>query len=298
MSRKSSFSLPKKAVLGRGLESLFPSSLGGEILKEKSPVFFLDISRLRANPRQPRKNFDKQALWQLSESIKRHGLIQPVLVRQSGSQYEIIAGERRWRAAAMAGLHEIPVWLVKKKKEESVILALIENLQREGLNPIELANSYKKIMQEQNLTQEQVADRLSIARASLANQLRLLNLDPKVQNLLMEKKLSFSLAKVLLMEKNPATQRKLAEYFYLKKMGVQEAQKFLLRKKKQEKKSPQDQKISLSSQEMHLLKKIQDLHGVKSSLQLKKKGGELRLRFYSKEELNYLLGILCQNPES
>ena len=281
----------RKQVLGRGLESLF-SSPNEQKFKKSSFVSTLGIEQICPSPHQPRQVFDKEFLKSLAASIKKNGLIQPIIVKKKDStKYEIIAGERRWRAAGQAGLHEVPVYILEK---DNPFLSLIENLQREDLNPIELAEAYQKLMESQKLTQEQLAEKLEIPRATLANQLRILKLATEVKQLVLKGKLSFTLAKILLQEKNPSHQIKWAQFFVQNNTGARKAQKLLSQKvlkknslTKQEIKSWQKQAIS----------NIQELHGIKSLIRFKKKGGELCLRFFSEKELHYLIDILLRSSK-
>ena len=291
MSAKNSSlsSSSRRQVLGRGLDSLFsPASEQSQRIQKN--VLMLGIEKIQPSPHQPRRVFDKEFLKELAHSIKKNGLIQPVIVRKAGLKYEIVAGERRWRAAAQAGLHEIPVRVLEFEKDNP-FLSLVENLQRQDLNPIELAQAYKKLMQNNQFTQEKLADQLGIPRATLANQLRILKLSPEVQKLVLEGKLSFALAKVLLQEKDFSVQLKWAKSFVKNRTGVRKAQK-LLSSVQSSSKAPQQAK-SWQSQAMN---KIQDIHGVKSSLRFKKKGGELCLRFFSDEQLHYLMDVLVRRP--
>ena len=282
-----------RRVLGRGLDNFFSSSKEDSEKQgnqRRSSVRFLGIEQIQPNPHQPRRVFDKEFLKELADSIKKNGLIQPVIVKQVGSQYEIVAGERRWRASAQAGLHEIPVRVLEVEKDNP-FLSLVENLQRQDLNPIELAQAYEKLMQEQKLTQEKLADQLGIPRTTLANQLRILKLPLEVRTLILEGKLSFALAKILLQEKETSTQIKWAHYFVKNKTSVREAQKRLLSGKLKKRKKENQQQKSWQTQ---AIEKIQDLHGVKTSLHFKKKGGDFSLRFFSDEQLRYLMDILLR----
>ncbi len=279
----------RRSVLGRGLENLFPASPLQEL-----DHLLVEIEKLTPNPHQPRKVFNKEALKDLSESIKRNGLIQPIVARRVGTKLEIIAGERRWKAAALAGLSEVPVRVWNKNEKQSAVLALIENLQRQNLNPIDLAEGYKKIIKDQNLTQEQLADKLAIPRASLANQLRLLNLTPSVKQWVREEKLSTAHAKLLLKEKDPIQQSSMAEYFISHSTGVREAEKILQKTKLKKVKSSS---LALSNTPpwcKQALKKIQEKHGIKTKLCFQKKGGVLLLRFYSEKELKFLLNFFLK----
>ena len=210
-----SSSQAKRNRLGRGLDVLLGPS------PSKSEVLLLDIEKAFPNKNQPRKNFEKQALLELSESIKEHGVLQAILVKKTEEGYQIIAGERRWRAACMAGLKKVPAVLKKSTtKKEIDLWALVENLQREDLNPMEQAQAIQKIMEESQWNQEILAKRLGLSRPSLANSLRLLNLDPEVQQLVSDKKLSFSQARELLQFKEPKKQREMAQACLKKSLTV------------------------------------------------------------------------------
>ena len=272
----------RRQALGRGLENLFPTS-------EIQHKTLLSIDKIHPNPRQPRRVFDKILLKELADSIRKNGLIQPVVVRKKSSKYEIVAGERRWRAAGLAGLHEIPVWILKQE-QINPFLSLVENLQREDLNPIELATAYKTLLEEQKISQEKLAKHLSLPRTTLTNSLRLLKLGKTAQELVLKGQLSFAVAKVLLQEKDLDTQSKWAKYFAKHRTGVRKATALLSpkNKKKQAKQLKKQHKTSLN-----LLK---DRHGVKAQIHFRKKGGELRLRFFSDKELNMLMSLLLDSP--
>ena len=202
--------------LGRGLDFLLGPS------DSSSQTLLLDIEKVYPNKEQPRKDFDKEALRELAESIRKNGLLQAILVEKKEEHYQIIAGERRWRAAGLAGLKKIPALLkINVEEKDSSLWALIENLQREDLNPIEQAQAFKKIMQESGWGQEVLAEKLALSRSSLANSLRLLNLDPEVQKLVREKKLSFSQARELLKFKDLKKQREMAQICLKQSLTVQ-----------------------------------------------------------------------------
>jgi len=190
--------------LGRGLEALLgPSQNQNELLS-------LDIEKIEPNRSQPRSYFNKKNLEELADSIKKNGVLQPLLVEKNTEKYQIIAGERRWRAAALAGLKKIPVLLKKTNQQKKQLWALIENLQREDLSPIEEARAFQKIMVENDLNQETLAQKLGRSRSSLANSLRLLQLDKEVQQMIEEKRISFAQARELLRFKSPLVQKKMA----------------------------------------------------------------------------------------
>lgn len=204
----------KNNRLGRGLDALLGPS------KQEDKVLLLDIEKIYPNKEQPRKAFDKENLKELSASIKANGILQPILVQKAGSQYQIIAGERRWRATCMAGLHKIPVIVRNPEAGQKSVWALIENIQREELNPIEKARAFKKVIDEKNISQEALAENLGQSRSSLANFLRLLQLDKEVQKLVEIKKISFAQARELLRLKSPKEQREMAKACLKKSLTV------------------------------------------------------------------------------
>ena len=248
---------------------------------------YLGIEQIYPNPRQPRRIFEKEFLAGLARSIKENGLIQPVIVKKAGTGYEIVAGERRWRAAIEAGLHKIPVRILEK---DSPFLPLVENLQRRDLNPVELARAYKTLLQREKLTQEELAHRLGLARATLANQLRVLSLPEEVQKLILEGKLSFAVAKIVLKEKDPALQIQWGRRFAQKKAGVRQAERMFSNRS-----SKARPVKALKPWQTQALNKIRDLQGVKATLRLQKTGGELCLRFFSEEELSQLMDLLLSS---
>ena len=209
--------------LGKGLDSLIPDAVGeAKVKKEaevKAPVkeekkeaeTIVKITMVEPNRKQPRKNFDEDALQELSDSIKQFGLIQPILVQDRKDHYEIIAGERRWRAAKMAGLKEVPVIIRDYTEQEIMEISLIENIQREDLNPIEEAQAYKRLLTEFNLKQDEVAERVSKSRAAVTNSIRLLKLDDRVQQMVIDDMISTGHARALLAVEDHEEQYMLAQ---------------------------------------------------------------------------------------
>ena len=222
--------------LGKGLDSLIPSS---EPIKNKAdsksksdekaekPDTFVDINLVEPNREQPRKHFDEDALQELSDSIKQYGLIQPILVQDRKSYYEIIAGERRWRASKMAGLKKVPVIIRNLTEQEIVEISLIENIQREDLNPIEEAQAYKRLLEEFNLKQDEVAERVSKSRTAVTNSLRLLKLCDEVQQMIISNMLSTGHARAIITVEDPEEQYALAQKIFDEKMSVREVEKYI-----------------------------------------------------------------------
>ena len=209
--------------LGKGLDSLITNAVGEAKNKQegkkpstdsKGPETIVKITKVEPNREQPRKNFDEDALQELADSIKQFGLLQPILVQDRKDYYEIIAGERRWRAAKLAGLKEVPVIIRNYTEQEIVEISLIENIQREDLNPIEEAQAYKRLLTEFNLKQDEVAERVSKSRAAVTNSIRLLKLSDEVQQMVIDEMISTGHARALLAVENPDEQYALAQRIF------------------------------------------------------------------------------------
>ena len=254
----------KKMGLGRGLNTLIPKapivdeedieqvkkkvsrSSKTKKKEETKKELTLPIDKIEPNPDQPRNQFDEDTLQELADSIKQYGMLQPILVTPKDDFYEIIAGERRWRAAKQAGLNEVPVMIRKYNENEIVEIALIENIQRDNLNPIEEAMAYKRLMEEFELKQDEVATKVSKSRASITNSLRLLKLDPRVQKMLEEEMISTGHARALLAISNKDKQYEIAQKVFDEKLSVRDIEKLvkdlkkIKKNKKEEKKSIND----------------------------------------------------------
>jgi len=274
-------SLKKNSRLGRGLDSL----LGPPIeLKALS----LDIEKIHPNQHQPRRHFEAKDLEGLQESIKNHGVLQPILVQAKGEHYEIIAGERRWRAALKAGLHKIPAIVKNPTKQEAPLWALLENLQRKDLNPLEEAKAYKMILESQGIKQSDLAKTLGISRSALTNSLRLLKLDKQVQNHLEQGQISLSQAKELLSLKSLEQQRQLASKCIQKKLTVRSLVKI---QKTKTQPLPYWVTQSLSRLEQIFFRKVQ------IKMPSNQKQGRLSFVFHSEEELKDLLKKLGETKK-
>lgn len=226
--------------LGKGLDSLIPNALGEtktkkettvksktETTEGKEPQTLVKITKVEPNREQPRKNFDEDALQELADSIKQFGLLQPILVQNRKDYYEIIAGERRWRAAKLAGLKEVPVIIRNYTEQEIVEISLIENIQREDLNPIEEAQAYKRLLTEFHLKQDEVAERVSKSRAAVTNSIRLLKLNEEVQRMVVDEMISTGHARALLAVENPEEQYNLAQRIFDEKLSVRDVEKLV-----------------------------------------------------------------------
>ena len=282
-----------KRGLGKGLDSLIPK---GEAVKKSSSksnngVVELDINQVEPNKNQPRKNFDQDALNELADSIRQYGVIQPIVVQKIDDYYEIIAGERRWRAAKIAKLKKIPVVIKNFSEQEIVEIALIENIQREDLNPIEEAEAYKRLIDEYNLKQEEMAERLSKSRTSITNSMRLLKLSSKVQKLVISGELSSGHARALIPVEDTKKQYTLALEIIKNKLSVRETEKLvkaLLEPKKKVKKAVPENDFVYRDIEG----KIKDIVGTKVKINNKPGGkGKIEIEYYSTEDLERLIDL-------
>ena len=277
----------KKGGLGRGLESLFEDAardVGG-------PVSTLPLREIEPDKDQPRKDFDEQALSELADSISRHGLLQPIAVRATaGGAYKIIAGERRWRAARLAGLSEVPVVIKDVTDAEAMELALIENLQREDLDPVEEAMGYRQLMDKCELTQEQAAQKIGKSRSAVANSLRLLNLPEEVLAFLKEGKLSAGHAKVLLGLPDTALMKQAAETVVGQNLNVRQTEALCKKLAKPQKPpKPQPLRPALAGEVECALREVL---GSEVKVDYKNGQGSLTVHFYSDEQLSAFANLL------
>ncbi len=288
--------------LGKGLDSLIPSTLGEtktkkEVIKqdkEKGPETLVKITKVEPNREQPRKNFDEDALLELADSIKQFGLLQPILVQDRKDYYEIIAGERRWRAAKLAGLKEVPVIIKNLTEQEIVEISLIENIQREDLNPIEEAQAYKKLLQEFNLKQDEVAERVSKSRTAVTNSMRLLKLSEEVQQMVINEMISTGHARALLGVEDPEEQYILAQKIFDEKLSVRDVEKLVKNLHKPAKpKKVDDKTLELIYKDME--EKLKQALGTKVSVSSKGEGaGKIEIEFYNHQDLDRLMDIFMK----
>ena len=231
--------------LGKGLDLLIPeantSIKNKDITEENKPDLFVKITKVEPNRNQPRKNFDEDTLMELAESIKQFGLLQPILVQDKKDYYEIIAGERRWRAAKIAGLKEIPVIIRNYSEQEIVEISLIENIQRENLNPIEEAMAYQRLLTEFHLKQDQLAERISKSRTVITNAMRLLKLDDRVQKMIISDMISAGHGRTLVTIEDKDKQYDLAMKVFDEKLSVRETEKIVKKMLNPEKKTKTEQ---------------------------------------------------------
>ena len=278
----------KKTGLGKGLDALFSTPVVEEQSTSEELVKKLKINEIEPNKGQARKIFDDEALEDLAASIKEYGVIQPIVVAKKDKYYEIIAGERRWRASKKAGLDEIPAIIRSDDEQTNVEISLIENIQREDLNPIEKARGIKFLMDEYNLTQQKVADKLGKSRSSIANTVRILNLDERVINLALEGKLSEGHCKSLMAIDDNERQFQMANYIIESGDSVREAEKKMKVRKKVSKK--QDNKYIPIYRDIE--DTFQGFFGTKVKLDAGEKKGKIIIQYTSNDDLERILGLL------
>ena len=304
---------PKRG-LGRGLSNLIPTddttedvstktskqTKTGTVTKTevvKKVEQTLNINRIEPNKNQPRKEFNEDALQELADSIKQFGVIEPLVVVKRKGYYELIAGERRWRAARLAGLKEVPVVIKDYDDQQIVEIALIENIQREDLNPIEEAHAYERLIQEFNLTQDEVAERVSKSRTTVTNALRLLKLTEKVQQMLIDDMLSTGHVRALITIADPQLQYETAMYIFDKKLSVRETESYvkkLLNKKPKEKTSEKEDS-ELSFLYKAIENRLKESLGTKTTIKAKTKdSGKIEIEYYSQEDLERITQLLAQ----
>ncbi len=294
----------KKKGLGKGLDSLIPDNKSmkpatpdksAEEKKDaeiKAGVQTMKINEVEPNRDQPRKNFDEDALLELSDSIKQFGVLQPLLVRKRKDYYEIIAGERRWRAAKLAGIKEVPVIEKEYTDQEILEIGLIENIQRENLNPIEEAIAYKRLLEEFNLKQDEVAERVSKSRTAVTNSMRLLKLSDKVQQMIIDDMISTGHARALLAIDDPELQYTLANKIFDEKLSVRETEK-LVKEIKNPKKPKEKKVIENAFIYQDLEEKMKGVFGTKVSIASRGKGkGKIEIEYYSDDELEHLFDMM------
>ena len=263
---------------------------------EKAAEVVVKITMVEPNRKQPRKNFDEDSLQELCDSIKQVGLIQPILVQDRKDHYEIIAGERRWRAAKMAGLKEIPVIIRDYSDQEIMEISLIENIQREDLNPIEEAQAYKRLLTEFNLKQDEVAERVSKSRAAVTNSIRLLKLNERVQQMVIDDMISTGHARALLAVEDPEAQYILAQQIFDERLSVREVEKLVkkLNAPEKEKKKTENKTMQVIYQDIE--EKLKQRLSTKVTVSSKGEGsGKIEIEFYTHEDLDRLLEIIGNN---
>ena len=294
-----------KKGLGKGLDSLItdkvnkPAATSTKVEKPTSEhaadAIIMDINKVEPNRDQPRIKFDEDALLELSESIKQFGVLQPLLVTEKEDYYEIIAGERRWRAAKLAGMKQVPVIIKKLSEQEIMEISLIENIQRENLNPIEEALAYKRLINEFNLKQDEVAERVSKSRTAVTNAMRLLKLNDKVQQMVIDEMLTTGHARALLAIDDQEKQYTAAQQIFDQKLSVRDTEK-LVKSLQNEKKNPKE-KTTLDPKYQAIYNDLEEqmkkVFGTKVLINSKdEKSGKIEIEYYSQDELDRIIDLI------
>ena len=293
----------KKGGLGKGLDSLITDKVNkpgaakdASLTPTEDQAVMVSINKVEPNKEQPRKHFNEDALLELSESIKQMGIIQPIVVQDRNSYYEIIAGERRWRAAKQAGLKKIPVIIKNYTEQEIVEISLIENIQREDLNPIEEAFAYKRLLEEFNLKQDEVAERVSKSRTAVTNSIRLLKLNEKVQQMVIDDMIQTGHARALLGIEDLEKQYNMAQKVFDEKLSVRETEKLVkkVQKEKEEvEKTKMDKQLEIVYQDLE--EKLKQILGTKVSINAKDENkGKIEIEYYNKEDLDRLIDMILK----
>ncbi len=290
--------------LGKGLDALIPNGINTKSkndvnkieIEEKSGETLVNITKIEPNREQPRKKFDEDSLEELAESIKQFGLLQPIIVQDKKNYYEIIAGERRWRAAKKAGLKEIPVIIKNLTEREIVEISLIENIQRENLNPIEEAQAYKRLLTEFNLKQDEVAERVAKSRTAVTNSMRLLKLCENVQQMVIAGTLSTGHARALITIEDPEQQSEIAKRIIDEKLSVRDVEKLV----KNLGKPVKNKKVISSDKSLEAIYKdieenLKQKLSTKVSITSKGNGtGKIEIEFYSHDDLEKIMDLLSK----
>ena len=287
----------KRTGLGKGLDSMIPPKATQRAVKEdkntvsKTGETILKINEVEPNKKQPRKFFNEEALQELSDSIKQHGIVQPLVVAKKDDYFEIIAGERRWRAAKLAGVKEVPVIIKDYSSQEIVEIALIENIQREDLNPIEEAKAYQRLIKDYRLKQDEVAEKVSKSRAAITNSLRLLKLDERVQDMVIEGKISSGHARTIITIEDKDKQYMIAQKIFDEKLSVRDVEKLmkaLEAPEKPEKKAPKNDFVYRD-----LEQKMKAIMGTQVVIKNKNNNkGKIEIEYYSQAELERIYELL------
>ncbi len=278
-----------KRGLGKGLEALIPKTEH----KVEGFVIEIDIESLTPSLFQPRKNFDREKMEELKGSIKKHGIIQPIVVRKMANGYETVAGERRLKAAKEIGLKKIPAIIKSINNEKSLEIALVENIQREDLNPVEQANAFKRLIDEFKLTQQELAEATGKSRALVTNTIRLLKLNPDIQKNISEGKISFGHAKLLLSIEDEEVQKAVCDRIIANDLSVRDTERLIKNIEKVQKKQFKVKNITIE-RFPEVEGKLRDILGTKISILYDGKKGNISIEFYSKEDLRRIAGLLLK----
>lgn len=284
--------MAKKFTLGKGLSALIPEET--EEMREENNKILISINKIKSDEKQPRKLFDSEKIAELAESIKTHGIIQPLILRKyMEDQYIIVAGERRWRAAKMAGVKEIPAVIMELSDRDILEISLIENIQRQDLNPIEEALAYRKLLNEFKITQEELSKRIGKSRVAIANTIRLTNLDERVQQYIIESIITEGHGRVLLTISDKQKQYELAQQVIDEKLSVRELERLIKRFNEQ----AENEKVVWSSNDLNpyykeIKNQLQNYFGTKVNVSNRKNKGKIEIEYYSEEDLQRILDII------
>lgn len=283
--------MSKKFALGKGLGALIPDD---DLLESENSnseaILKIDINLIKANEDQPRKYFDEQKIYELSQSIKDHGIIQPLILKKSGERYVIIAGERRWRAAKIAGINEVPAILMDLSNRDVMEISLIENIQRQDLNPIEEAKAFYRLIKEFKLTHEELSLRIGKSRTAITNTMRLMNLDERVQQYIIEGIISEGHGRVILSIEDKDIQYNVAQKVIDEGLSVRALEKLI--KSLQNEEKDRKEKEPLNPYYKDITEKLEGLFGTKVIINSKKNKGKIEIEYYSEDDLQRIIDIM------
>lgn len=281
----------KKLALGKGLSALIPDESFNT--DNKNSTLSISINKIKSDKDQPRKSFDSEKIAELTESIKTHGIIQPLILRKiDNDQYIIVAGERRWRAAKIAGLKEVPAIIMDLTESEILEISLIENIQRQDLNPIEEAIAYKKLIDDFKMTHEELSKRIGKSRTSITNTMRLINLDDRVQQYIIEGVISEGHGRALLGIKDFEIQYELAQQVIDEKLSVRELEKIIRRIIEPNNRNSSSSKQELNPYYKEIKNQLQNYFGTKVNISNKNNKGKIEIEYYSEDDLQRILDII------
>ncbi|MGL5353672.1 MAG: ParB/RepB/Spo0J family partition protein [Clostridium sp.] len=281
--------MSKKFALGKGLGALIPDEIEKEEKKDNNELL-ISINLIKSNENQPRKAFDSEKIAELAESIKHHGIVQPIIIRKDADDFIIVAGERRWRAAKLLGLKEVPAIIMDLNDKQVLEISLIENIQRENLNPIEEAIAYKQLLTEFDLTQDELSKRIGKSRVSITNTMRLMNLNENVQQYIIEGVISEGHGRVLLAISDSDVQYEIAQKVIDEKLSVRELEATVKSLNKEKTDIVQTREINPYYKD--LTNKLQNYFGTKVNINSKNNKGKIQIEYYSEEDLQRILEII------
>ena len=276
----------KKFALGKGLGALIPD----EINEDNEGKLMISLNKIKSNIDQPRKSFDNEKIAELAESIKNHGIIQPLILKENDGGYIIVAGERRWRAAKMVGLKEVPAIVMDLTEKQVLEISLIENIQRQDLNPIEEALAYKKLLSDFDLTQEELSKRIGKSRTAITNTIRLINLDSRVQQYVIDGIISEGHGRALLSLEDGELQYIYSQKVIDEKLSVRELEKLIRNASLKSEKSEKNEELNPYYKDVR--DRLQNYFGTKVNLSSKKNRGKIEIEYYSEEDLERILDII------